>query len=53
MKRMLKSFHKESIAKARAAEAEGMAKLFGGPENQEAIKAFIEKRTPDFQQFRR
>jgi enoyl-CoA hydratase/carnithine racemase len=53
MKRMLKSFHKESIAKARAAEAEGMAKLFGGPENREAIKAFIEKRTPDFQQFRR
>ncbi len=53
MKRMLKSFHKENIAKAREAEAEGMAKLFGGPENQEAIKAFIEKRTPDFHQFRR
>jgi len=52
MKRMLKSFHKGNIAKARAAEAEAMAKLFGGPENQEAIKAFIEKRTPDFRQFR-
>ncbi|MBW1885326.1 MAG: enoyl-CoA hydratase/isomerase family protein [Deltaproteobacteria bacterium] len=52
MKRLLKSFHKDNIAKARAAEAEAMAKLFGGPENREAIKAFIEKRTPDFQQFR-
>jgi enoyl-CoA hydratase/carnithine racemase len=52
MKRLLKSFHTDNIAKARAAENQAMAKLFGGPENQEAIKAFIEKRTPDFRQFR-
>jgi 1,4-dihydroxy-2-naphthoyl-CoA synthase len=29
-----------------------MARLFGGPENKEAITAFIEKRQPDFKQFR-
>ena len=52
MKRMLRSFHTDNIAKARTAEAEAMAKLFGGPENNEAIKAFIEKRAPDFRQFR-
>jgi enoyl-CoA hydratase/carnithine racemase len=53
MKRMLKSFHKDSIAQARSIENAGMAKLFGGPENKEAIQAFIEKREPDFKQFRR
>ncbi len=53
MKRMLKSFHQESIAKAREAETAAMARLFGGPENKEAIQAFIEKREPDFKQFRR
>ncbi len=53
MKRILKSFHTESIARARTLETEAMVKLFGGPENKEAIQAFIEKRTPDFKQFRR
>lgn len=53
MKRMLKSFHRESIARARTLEDAAMARLFGGPENQEAIKAFLEKRQPDFKQFRR
>jgi enoyl-CoA hydratase/carnithine racemase len=53
MKRMLKSFHTDSIARARQMETEAMAKLFGSPENKEAISAFIEKRTPDFKQFRR
>lgn len=53
MKRMLKSFHKEQIRTARALESAGMAKLFGGPENQEAIRAFVEKRKPDFRQFRK
>ncbi len=52
IKRMLKSFHQQSIAKARALENTAMAKLFGGPENSEAIRAFIEKREPDFKQFR-
>lgn len=53
MKRMLKSFHKDNIAAARAAESKAMARLFGSPENQEAIRAFIEKREPDFRQFRK
>ena len=53
MKRMLKSFHGDSIAKAREMETAAMARLFGSPENKEAIQAFIEKREPDFKQFRR
>ena len=53
MKRMLKSFHKDSIAQARSIENAAMGRLFGGPENKEAIQAFIEKREPDFKQFRK
>lgn len=53
MKRLIKSFHRESIAKARSMENDAMARLFGGPENKEAISAFIEKRDPDFKQFRK
>lgn len=53
MKRMLKSFHAENVRKARALETAGMGRLFGGPENKEAIAAFIQKRTPDFRQFRK
>jgi enoyl-CoA hydratase/carnithine racemase len=53
MKKMLKSFHRENIATARAAENDAMARLFGGPENKEAISAFIERRDPDFKQFRK
>ena len=53
MKRMLKSFHRDQIRTARTLESAGMAKLFGGPENKEAIQAFIEKRKPDFKQFRK
>lgn len=53
MKRMLKSFHRDQIARARQLEGEAMARLFGSPENQEAIQAFLEKRPPDFKQFRR
>jgi enoyl-CoA hydratase/carnithine racemase len=53
IKRLVKSFHKDNIAKARQLENESMARLFGSPENQEAIKAFIERRDPDFKQFRK
>ncbi len=53
MKRMLKSFHVEQVARARQMEDEAMARLFGSPENKEAIQAFIEKREPDFKQFRK
>lgn len=52
MKRMLKSFHVDKIAQARALEGEAMQRLFGSPENKEAIQAFIERREPDFKQFR-
>lgn len=53
MKRLVKSFHSESITKARSMENDAMARLFGGAENKEAISAFIEKRKPDFKQFRK
>ena len=53
MKRLVKSFHSESVTKARSMENDAMARLFGGAENKEAISAFIEKRKPDFKQFRK
>jgi len=53
MKRMLKSFHASNVRQARTLESAGMAKLFGGPENKEAIAAFVGKRKPDFRQFRK
>jgi enoyl-CoA hydratase/carnithine racemase len=53
MKRMLKSFHRENVRAARKMEGAAMAKLFGSPENKEAISAFIGKRKPDFRQFRK
>jgi enoyl-CoA hydratase/carnithine racemase len=53
MKRMLKSFHRDDIARARKLEGAAMARLFGGPENKEAISAFLERRDPDFKQFRK
>lgn len=53
MKRMMGSFHADQVRAARALERENMARLFGGPENKEAIRAFIEKRKPDFRQFRK
>jgi len=52
MKRMMKALHADPIAMARRLEWEGMAKLSGGGENMEAIMAFMEKRPPDFKQFR-
>jgi 1,4-dihydroxy-2-naphthoyl-CoA synthase len=50
---MLKSFHRDDIARARKLEGAAMARLFGGPENKEAISAFLERRDPDFKQFRK
>lgn len=40
--------HREGVKAARAAEDAGMAEQAGSPENIEAIRAFIEKREPDF-----
>jgi len=47
-KRMLLAVRKDGIAAARAREDAGFAVRVGSPENVEALKAFLEKRTPDF-----
>lgn len=52
-KRTLKVAHAAGIAAARRAEDAGMAILAGSPENREAVTAFLQKREPDFRQFRK
>jgi enoyl-CoA hydratase/carnithine racemase len=47
-KRMLLEVRKDGIAAARAREDAGFAARVGSPENVEALKAFLEKRAPDF-----
>jgi len=47
-KRTLKAPHQAAILAAHEVEAEGMRQQAGSPENIEAIKAFMEKRKPDF-----
>ena len=51
-KRCLRAVHAEGIRAARAAEDAGMAARAGSPENVEAIRAFLEKREPDFRSLR-
>ena len=51
-KRCLTVAHTDGIARARAIENETMMERAGSPENIEAIMAFLEKRPPDFAQFR-
>lgn len=51
-KRTLKAAHRAGLHNALAVETEGMMRTAGAPENREAIQAFIEKRAPDFRQFR-
>ena len=53
IKRTLQVAHRAAIEAALAAEDAGMRALAGGPENVEAVKAFLEKRKPDFRQFRK
>jgi len=53
IKRTLQVAHRAGIEAALAAEDEGMRALAGSPENIEAVKAFLEKRPPDFKQFRK
>lgn len=53
IKRTLKVAHRAGIEAALAAEDTGMRALAGSPENVEAVKAFLEKRKPDFRQFRK
>lgn len=53
IKRTLQVAHRAGIEAARAAEDEGMRRLAGSPENIEAVTAFMQKRKPDFKQFRK
>jgi enoyl-CoA hydratase/carnithine racemase len=52
IKATLRMHHRQAIDAAFDAENEGMARLVGSPENIEAVTAFMEKRSPDFRQFR-
>ena len=47
-KRLLQAPHIEEIRAARAREDEAFRQRIGTPENVEAIRAFFEKRKPDF-----
>ena len=53
IKRIMKAMHSDKIALARKLELEGFGKLMGGDANVEAFTAFMEKRLPDFKQFRK
>lgn len=47
-KRTLRRVHQTGIQNALEAESQGMLRQTGSPENLEAVKAFIEKRPPNF-----
>jgi enoyl-CoA hydratase/carnithine racemase len=51
-KRTLKAVHAAGIRAALEAEDAGMAAQAGSPENIEAVRAFLEKRPPDFRSLR-
>ncbi len=53
IKRTMKAMHRERIAEARQLEMQGFEKLMGSPANMEAFSAFMERREPDFKQFRK
>ena len=53
IKRTMKTAHEAGITAARAIEDAEMMRLAGSPKNIEAITAFMQKREPDFKQFRR
>jgi enoyl-CoA hydratase/carnithine racemase len=52
-KRTLKAAHAAGIERAMAVEDAGMRDRAGSPENVEAIRAFLEKREPDFRSTRK
>jgi enoyl-CoA hydratase/carnithine racemase len=52
IKRTLQVANRAGIEAALGVEEEGMKRLAGSAENIEAVKAFLEKRKPDFKQFR-
>jgi enoyl-CoA hydratase/carnithine racemase len=53
IKRMMKAMHGDKVGLARKLEMEGFGKLMGSPANMEAFSAFMERRAPDFKQFRK
>jgi len=53
IKRIMKSMHGGRVEQARKLEMEGFEKLMGSPANMEAFTAFMERREPDFKQFRK
>jgi enoyl-CoA hydratase/carnithine racemase len=53
IKRIMKAAHADNVAHARKLEMEGFEKLMGSPANMEAFSAFMERREPDFKQFRK
>ena len=52
IKQTLQAVHQAGIEAARKIEDRLMMELAGSPENIEAITAFMQKRDPDFKQFR-
>jgi len=52
-KRTLLAAHGDAVRRALETEDAGMMTQAGSPENREAIRAFVEKREPDFRQFRK
>jgi len=52
-KRTLRVAHEAAVQAALAAEDAGMRQQAGSPENLEAVRAFMEKREPDFRSLRR
>jgi enoyl-CoA hydratase/carnithine racemase len=53
IKRIMKAMHGDRVARARRLEMEGFEKLMGSAANMEAFSAFMERRSPDFKQFRK
>jgi enoyl-CoA hydratase/carnithine racemase len=53
IKQTLQVAHRAGIVAAREVEDEAMLRLAGSPENIEAVTAFMQKRDPDFKQFRK
>ncbi|MFW2390282.1 MAG: enoyl-CoA hydratase-related protein [Polyangiales bacterium] len=53
IKRIMKATHGDKVALARRLEMEGFGELMGSPANMEAFSAFMERRPPDFKQFRK
>ena len=52
IKRAMSAGHAAAIAATRVVEDRELKNLIGSPENIEAVTAFVEKREPDFRQFR-